>query len=219
MELATRLEGVVAVNTVRETASETEDDVADGTVEELGGGLSDATTVGASLGGAVHTAGADQGGCAVAVLQGASTKSVADLLDARHGSIRSQSARSSNAVPAVEQPPSAVQSVAKVRGPRHGAAYRAKKREEHAARVRQAQEDAKQALLAELQTRTFETEQEARCFYGALRLSIEYEPLGWRCHAFQTLHRDGPQGCAAPSQGGEWVGRIAAIVTTENGQP
>lgn len=65
-------------------------------------------------------------------------------------------------------------------------------------------------LMEALREKTFATNQEARRFYGALKILIpkvveKQTPVGWRCNAFDVTHNEGPQGCADPSLGGTWV--------------
>lgn len=66
------------------------------------------------------------------------------------------------------------------------------------------------ASLQKLQQKTFKTNQEARRFFGALKVLLPTMvkvpvPIGWRCNAFNCFHPDGPQGCADPGPGGEWI--------------
>jgi hypothetical protein len=68
------------------------------------------------------------------------------------------------------------------------------------------------SALEKLQQRHFSTNQEARRFFGALKVLLPTivktktrTPVGWRCVAFGAFHHDGPQGCADPSKGGQWI--------------
>jgi hypothetical protein len=66
------------------------------------------------------------------------------------------------------------------------------------------------SAMEKLQQRHFKTNQEARRFFGALKVLLPTivktrKLVGWRCVAFNCLHPDGPQGCADPSKGGEWI--------------
>ena len=66
------------------------------------------------------------------------------------------------------------------------------------------------ASLAELSARSFDSAQEARAYFDAIRLVIRISVprtvvVGWRCHAYGVTHSDGPSGCAAPHQGGTWI--------------
>jgi len=58
-------------------------------------------------------------------------------------------------------------------------------------------EDAQRAL----QNKTFQTQQEARRFHNALKLTS----MGWQCNYSGMIHTDGPNGCAEPLLGGRWV--------------
>ncbi len=63
-------------------------------------------------------------------------------------------------------------------------------------------------LLQKLQQRTFKNNQEARRFFGALKVILPVvtsQPVGWLCKAYNCLHPDGPQSCANPAPGGEWI--------------
>lgn len=64
------------------------------------------------------------------------------------------------------------------------------------------------SALEQLQKRQFKSNQEARRFFGALKVllpRVTKKLLGWRCNAYDCLHPDGPQGCADPSPGGTWI--------------
>ncbi len=65
-------------------------------------------------------------------------------------------------------------------------------------------------LLEEVRNKTFSNNQEARRFYGALKILLpkiieKQVPAGWLCNAYGCTHTDGPQGCADPSMGGTWI--------------
>lgn len=75
-----------------------------------------------------------------------------------------------------------------------------------------AREEAARAL-AEAQRRAFDSHQDARRFFGALRLHVVRRArvtrrMGWRCRAFGVVHA-APSGCCAPQSGGEWVFDVA----------
>ena len=48
----------------------------------------------------------------------------------------------------------------------------------------------------------FSSHQESRRFHNAMRPG---RTSGWLCNYSDTIHSDGPNGCAEPSQGGYWV--------------
>jgi hypothetical protein len=73
-------------------------------------------------------------------------------------------------------------------------------------------------LIKELQQRQFKNNQEARRFFGALKVILPIitktrKPIGWRCYAYNNVHPEGPQGCAKPEAGGEWI--FETTTTTE----
>jgi hypothetical protein len=71
------------------------------------------------------------------------------------------------------------------------------------------------SAMEKLQQRHFKTNQEARRFFGALKVllpTIVRRPVGWRCVAFDCFHPDGPQGCADPSKGGEWIFEVESKI-------
>jgi len=89
-------------------------------------------------------------------------------------------------------------------------------------------------VIGKLQDRKFKNNQEARRFFGALKVILpmitkkqvvlrtkEQKLIGWRCYAYNNIHQ-GPQGCAKPEAGGEWIfenitkTKIKEIKTTEN---
>lgn len=68
--------------------------------------------------------------------------------------------------------------------------------------------------LEEIQHQTFSDQQTARRHYGALKVLLptitlvkvkKKITLGWRCYAFDVVHPHGPQECAEPHRGGEWI--------------
>jgi len=65
-------------------------------------------------------------------------------------------------------------------------------------------------LLEDTRCKTFSTNQEARKYFGALKILLpqivqKRVPLGWTCNAYGCTHSSGPQECADPSQGGTWT--------------
>ncbi len=67
------------------------------------------------------------------------------------------------------------------------------------------------SLLKSVQKRTFNTNQEARRFFGALKVLLPVMNktlVGWLCNAYQCLHPEGPSACADPAPGGEWIFRV-----------
>jgi hypothetical protein len=71
------------------------------------------------------------------------------------------------------------------------------------------------SAMEKLQQRQFKTNQEARRFFGALKVllpTIVRRPVGWRCVAFDYVHPDGPQGCGDPSKGGEWIFEVESKI-------
>lgn len=77
------------------------------------------------------------------------------------------------------------------------------------------QKQEKPRVIEQSQQKSFANNQEARRFYGALKILLPYRERvtkkvkkmikGWRCNAYNAFHPDGPQECADPSHGGEWV--------------
>jgi len=64
-------------------------------------------------------------------------------------------------------------------------------------------------LLEDTRSKTFSSNQEARKFFGALKILLptviqKRIPLGWRCNAYDVVH-DNPQDCADPANGGTWL--------------
>ena len=73
-------------------------------------------------------------------------------------------------------------------------------------------------LLEDTRAKIFPNNQEARKFFGALKVLLpqviqKKNPTGWRCNAFYNLHAGGPQECSATCSGGTWIYEIV----TENG--
>lgn len=65
-------------------------------------------------------------------------------------------------------------------------------------------------LLEDTRSKTFSSNQEARKFFGALKILLptviqKRIPIGWRCNAYDCVHDGGPQECADPSSGGTWL--------------
>lgn len=65
-------------------------------------------------------------------------------------------------------------------------------------------------LLEETRNKTFPNNQEARKFFGALKILLpqviqKRNPTGWRCNAYYNLHAGGPQECSATCSGGTWI--------------
>ncbi len=65
-------------------------------------------------------------------------------------------------------------------------------------------------LLEDTRSKTFPNNQEARKFFGALKVLLPQViqkkiPKGWRCNAFFNLHAGGPQECSATCSGGIWI--------------
>ena len=74
-------------------------------------------------------------------------------------------------------------------------------------------------LLKEIQNRKFANNQEARRFFGALKIIlpqviIKRKPLGWICNAYGCTH-DAPQDCADPSMGGTWIYETSTEISTK----
>lgn len=72
-------------------------------------------------------------------------------------------------------------------------------------------EEETKKVLAQIQQKPFANNQEARRYYGALKVvlpvleKIKISHIkGWRCNAFNCLHSGGPSDCAEPGRGGEW---------------
>jgi len=73
-------------------------------------------------------------------------------------------------------------------------------------------------LLEDTRAKTFPNNQEARKFFGALKILLpqviqKKNPKGWRCNAYYNLHTGGPQECSATCSGGTWIYEIIS----ENG--
>jgi hypothetical protein len=65
-------------------------------------------------------------------------------------------------------------------------------------------------LLEDTRSKTFPNNQEARKFFGALKILLPQViqkkiPKGWRCNAYFNLHENGPQECSATCAGGTWI--------------
>jgi hypothetical protein len=61
-------------------------------------------------------------------------------------------------------------------------------------------------LLEDTRSKTFSSNQEARKFFGALKILLPTViQKGWRCNAYNCVHEGGPQECAAPASGGTWL--------------
>jgi len=65
-------------------------------------------------------------------------------------------------------------------------------------------------LLEDTRSKTFPNNQEARKFFGALKILLpqviqKKVPKGWRCNAYFNLHAGGPQECSATCSGGTWI--------------
>lgn len=83
------------------------------------------------------------------------------------------------------------------------------KNEEQIINLKQQKEIQAIKLLEETRNKTFSSNQEARKFFGALKILLpkviqKRIPLGWTCNAYSCTHSGGPQECADPSQGGTW---------------
>jgi hypothetical protein len=64
-------------------------------------------------------------------------------------------------------------------------------------------------LLEDTRNKTFSSNQEARKYFGALKILLPKVvqrkiPTGWTCNAYSCTHTGGPQECADPSKGGTW---------------
>jgi hypothetical protein len=60
---------------------------------------------------------------------------------------------------------------------------------------------AAKAVQEKLKDKQFSNGQDARRFHNAVKPN---NVKGWRCNAYNNLHPDGPNGCAAPQHGGHW---------------
>lgn len=74
-------------------------------------------------------------------------------------------------------------------------------------------------LLKEAQSKTFANNQEARRFFGALKIIlpaviIKRKPIGWMCNAYGSTHET-PQECADPSMGGIWIYETSTEISTK----
>lgn len=92
--------------------------------------------------------------------------------------------------------------------------------EEHRISLQKQKERDAIKLLEEIRNKTFSSNQEARKFYGALKILLprvieKKNPVGWTCNAYDVTHSDGPQGCADPSRGGTWVYTISKETSFE----
>lgn len=81
--------------------------------------------------------------------------------------------------------------------------------EEHRILIEQQKEIQALKLLEESRSKTFSSNQEARKHFGALKIILstviqKQIPIGWRCNAYDCLHKEGPNECADPSLGGTW---------------
>ncbi|MDI9347997.1 MAG: hypothetical protein QM538_05785 [Methylacidiphilales bacterium] len=64
-------------------------------------------------------------------------------------------------------------------------------------------------LLDDTRSKTFATNQEARRFFGAIKVLLptlvtHRKPIGWLCNAYNCFHPEGPHECEDPSLGGTW---------------
>ncbi|CAN1557325.1 hypothetical protein MCEGE10_02458 [Flavobacteriaceae bacterium] len=60
-------------------------------------------------------------------------------------------------------------------------------------------------LLEDTRSKTFSSNQEARKFFGALKILLPtFIQIGWRCNAYGCVHNN-PQDCADPAKGGTWL--------------
>jgi len=64
-------------------------------------------------------------------------------------------------------------------------------------------------LLEETRSKTFSSNQEARKFFGALKMVLattvqKQIKAGWKCNAYNAVH-NAPQECADPAAGGIWL--------------
>lgn len=74
-------------------------------------------------------------------------------------------------------------------------------------------------LLKEIQSKKFANNQEARRFFGALKIIlpqviIKRKPIGWICNAYGCTH-EAPQDCADPSMGGTWIYETSTEISTK----
>lgn len=65
-------------------------------------------------------------------------------------------------------------------------------------------------LLEDTRNKIYSTNQEARKYFGALKILLPQViqkrfPIGWICNAYDCTHNGGPQECADPSLGGTWL--------------
>lgn len=68
-------------------------------------------------------------------------------------------------------------------------------------------------MLEDTRSKTFPNNQEARKFFGALKVLLpqviqKKVPTGWKCNAYSNLHSGGPQECSATCSGGIWIYEI-----------
>jgi len=64
-----------------------------------------------------------------------------------------------------------------------------------------AQADAEEAQRI-LANKTFQSQQDARRFHNAVKI---VGPRKWRCNAYSVEHDNGPNDCANPALGGQWI--------------
>jgi hypothetical protein len=74
-------------------------------------------------------------------------------------------------------------------------------------------------LLKDIQSKKFANNQEARRFFGALKIIlpqviIKRKPIGWICNAYGCTH-EAPQECADPSMGGTWIYETSTNISTK----
>ena len=84
------------------------------------------------------------------------------------------------------------------------------KREEQIISLKLQKETEALKLLEDTRRKTFSSNQEARKFFGALKILLPQVvqkriPKGWTCNAYNCTHPEGPHECADPSQGGTWT--------------
>jgi hypothetical protein len=70
-------------------------------------------------------------------------------------------------------------------------------------RLRQQEELERQVAEKAKVSRTFHSNQEARRYFNAIRPGLG-DDLAWKCYAYNTIHRGGPDECANPEEGGVW---------------
>jgi hypothetical protein len=80
-------------------------------------------------------------------------------------------------------------------------------------KLRQEIENQALKLLEDIRNKKFANNQEARRFFGALKIFLpelvkKRIPTGWKCNAYSAVHKN-PQECACPSAGGTWLYNIA----------